>query len=172
MRVRIRFNGKEYASLGEMPPEERRRYEEVVQSLGPLLSNPDSNETTRSFEIGKDPGVHATVRTRIVVNGQTYNSPDELPPDLRRHYEEAMRNAGTGKGAPGKNVTISVVRREQPTGFDPQAPGIQPGPMFSDPDPGAIVARFTGRVLLAAASLFAIGVAAWLLFSAGIFGRH
>jgi len=32
--------------------------------------------------------------TRITINGQTYDSPDAMPPDVRRTYEEAMKLLG------------------------------------------------------------------------------
>ncbi len=32
--------------------------------------------------------------TRITVNGQSYDSPDAMPPEVRRTYEEAMRSLG------------------------------------------------------------------------------
>jgi hypothetical protein len=32
--------------------------------------------------------------TRITINGQHYDSPDAMPPDVRRTYEEAMRTVG------------------------------------------------------------------------------
>jgi hypothetical protein len=34
----------------------------------------------------------------IVIDGKTYNSPDEMPPDIRQKYEQAMRSLGDANG--------------------------------------------------------------------------
>jgi hypothetical protein len=34
----------------------------------------------------------------IVIDGKTYRSPDEMPPDIRQKYEQAMRSLGDANG--------------------------------------------------------------------------
>jgi hypothetical protein len=46
--------------------------------------------------------------TRITVNGQHYGSPDEMPPDVRRQYDEAMRMMGTALAGKGSGTTQVV----------------------------------------------------------------
>jgi hypothetical protein len=59
--------------------------------------------------------------TRITVNGQTYNSLDEMPPDVRQKYEAAMaklKEDRDGNGIPdvfespagGSNNVVNVVK--------------------------------------------------------------
>jgi len=44
--------------------------------------------------------------SRITINGQHYESPDEMPPDVRRQYEEALRLIGPAlAGAKGSDTT-------------------------------------------------------------------
>lgn len=171
MRFRIQFNGREYASLEDMPAEERRRYEVVIRNLGPLMAGTGAKDAGIPSGPGDEASVRAVVNTRIVVNGREYGSADELPPDIRRLYDEATRQAG-GPGASNASVTFSVTSSERPHGSAGQHIGPPPALGYSDPDPGAVIARFTGRVALAVASLFAIGVAVWLLFGAGVIGTH
>jgi hypothetical protein len=45
---------------------------------------------------------------RITVNGQHYGSPDEMPPDVRRQYEEAMRLIGPALAGKGSGTTQVV----------------------------------------------------------------
>lgn len=48
------------------------------------------------------------ITQRITINGRQYGSPDEMPPDVRRQYEDAMRAMGTalaaGKGSDTRHV--------------------------------------------------------------------
>ena len=59
---------------------------------------------------------------RITINGQQYDSPEEMPPDVRRMYEEAMRTLGSSlasgqsggstqvfTGHAGQSIEASVV---------------------------------------------------------------
>jgi hypothetical protein len=46
--------------------------------------------------------------TRITVNGQHYDSPDAMPPDVRRLYDEAMRTVAPSlaSGQGGANMQV------------------------------------------------------------------
>ena len=47
--------------------------------------------------------------SRITINGQSYDSPDAMPPDVRRLYDEAMRSVGPAlAGGTGTDVTQVV----------------------------------------------------------------
>src|SRR5689334_13641478 len=46
--------------------------------------------------------------TKITINGQQYDSPEAMPPDVRRMYEEAMRVAGASL-ASGKSGSSTQV---------------------------------------------------------------
>ncbi len=102
MSVKIVFNGTEYDGVEAMPPDVRRAYEAALESLGKA-----GGETLASLlKDGSGGGaggaggasIKATFR-EIVVNGKKYGSPDEMPPDIRRSYEEAMASLAPDEGA-------------------------------------------------------------------------
>lgn len=60
------------------------------------------------------------MQTRINVNGKDYSSVDDMPPDVRRQYNETMKlladrdgngvpDVFEGKFPPGKNVNVTTV---------------------------------------------------------------
>ena len=48
------------------------------------------------------------ISTRITINGRDYKSLDEMPPDVRRQYEEAMRKFGSALAAGKANDATSA----------------------------------------------------------------
>jgi hypothetical protein len=90
--MKIVVNGREYASVDEMPAAERQLYESALASL-----------TGDAAKSGIQPHVNVQTKTRIVVNGKEYRSLEELPPDLRRIYETATKS-----GANRLTLTASV----------------------------------------------------------------
>ena len=46
---------------------------------------------------------------RITVNGRHYGSPEEMPPDVRRQYEEAMRRMGAALADGKASDTTQVI---------------------------------------------------------------
>jgi len=46
--------------------------------------------------------------TRITVNGKHYKSPEEMPPDVRRQYEQAMRMIGPALASAQGSATTRV----------------------------------------------------------------
>jgi hypothetical protein len=99
----IVIDGKTYHSLEEMPPDVRQRYEQAMRSLGDANNNqiPDAFETLNIFaDKDKDgaPDVlenivagQAVVNSmKIVVDGKEFNGIENLPPEARARYEEAM----------------------------------------------------------------------------------
>ena len=46
--------------------------------------------------------INFNVKTKIKINGKEYNSPEEMPPDIRSLYEKAMANReGSSANIPG-----------------------------------------------------------------------
>lgn len=98
----IVIDGKTYNNVDEMPEDVRRNYENAMRQSG-NRSNNDSNSydflEALADNIGEMPnafeGTTANVfsSSRIVINGRVYNSIDELPPDVRAEYEQAMSAA-------------------------------------------------------------------------------
>ena len=99
----IVIDGKTYNSVDEMPPDVRQKYEQAMKSLKDekrngfpdqfesvsILKDQDGNGIPDIFE-GNTTTQISTTSTRIVVNGKEYGSIEELPPDARIRYEQAM----------------------------------------------------------------------------------
>jgi hypothetical protein len=71
LRTKIRYNGKEYSSPGELPPEVRLAYENALK--------------------GKAAGFEgAIVKKRFSINGQSFASEEEMPADVRKLCDDVM----------------------------------------------------------------------------------
>ena len=93
--MKIVVNGREYASVDEMPAAERQLYEGALASLA---AEPKS---------GTEHHVTVNTKTQIVVNGKEYGSLEELSPDMRRIVETATKSGAnrltlTASLGPGK----------------------------------------------------------------------
>jgi hypothetical protein len=99
----IVIDGKTYNSVDEMPPEIRQKYEQAMRSLGDANSNqiPDAFETMNIFADKDADGVpdvlenltagHAAVSSmKIIIDGKQFDGLENLPPEARAKYEEAM----------------------------------------------------------------------------------
>jgi hypothetical protein len=102
----IVIDGKTYTSVDEMPPDIRAKYEEAMRGLDRDRNGmPDTPDRVDPFEDknkdgmpdafeglapiqGSTPTVMSS--SKILVNGQVYDSLDQLPPEVRAKYEEAM----------------------------------------------------------------------------------
>lgn len=83
------LNGKEYDGVDAMPPDVRRDYETVLESL----KNTGGDEVLSLLSSGEHHSIKASFR-EIVVNGKSYGSVDEMPADVRKTYEEAVARLG------------------------------------------------------------------------------
>jgi hypothetical protein len=92
---KIVLNGKEYDGVESMPPDVRRDYEAVLESLQAT----GGEEVLSLLKSGEHANIKASLR-EIVVNGKSYGSVDEMPADVRRTYEEAVARM-EGGGAVG-----------------------------------------------------------------------
>ena len=98
----IVIDGKTYNSVDEMPEDVRRNYERAMSQLGDsnkdgipdmlenLTSATDQNKTGMPDAIENMVSNVFTSSTKVIVNGAEYNSLDELSPELRAKYEQAM----------------------------------------------------------------------------------
>ncbi len=91
------LNGKEYDGIEAMPPDVRRDYEAVLESL----KNTGGEEVLSLLERGDRTSIKATFR-EIVVNGKTYGSIEEMPAEVRRVYEQAVARMGSAAAAPAR----------------------------------------------------------------------
>jgi hypothetical protein len=82
---RVIFNGREYASPDEMPPDVRRLYDDVLASVA------------GSDKVGGPGHSEIKIRTRLVVNGKEYASVAEMPLSIRGAYEKLIHHAAPGQ---------------------------------------------------------------------------
>ena len=111
MESKIIFNGREYASVNEMPPDVRQAYERVMKTL----ADSDGDGVPDVLEHLSGDAV-STTTSEIVVNGREYASVDDMPYDVRQVYERMMKmradSDGDGvpdifKGKGGNVVTVT-----------------------------------------------------------------
>jgi hypothetical protein len=106
----IVIDGKTYNSVDKMPPEIRQKYEQAMRSLGDANKNqiPDAFETMNIFADKDRDGVpdvleninagQAVVNSmKIIVDGKEVDGLENLPPEARARYEEAMSKLDTNR---------------------------------------------------------------------------
>ena len=92
------FNGAEYDSVEAMPPDVRAQYEKVLESLK-QTGGDEVLSALQRVSSGGSLGVGGTIKAtyrEIVVNGKKYGNVGDMPPDVRRLYEQALGQAGAG----------------------------------------------------------------------------
>ena len=106
---KIVIDGKTYNSVDEMPEDVRRTYEEAMRGLGsapsaaldPMqaLNNlfADANNNGMPDIMENQPVINIAGGTHLVVDGRTYNSVDDLPPDARARYEQAISSMDSNR---------------------------------------------------------------------------
>ena len=104
MRPRIIvIDGKTYNSVDEMPADVRQRYEQAMRTLKDQDGNriPDAIEHSNMLADNNRNGIPDMVENtagapivakaiKVLLDGKEFNSLDELPPDARAKYEQAM----------------------------------------------------------------------------------
>ena len=99
----IVIDGKTYNSVNEMPPDVRQKYEQAMRSLGDANNNriPDAFESANILADQDRDGIPdafenlsaqstAVSSMKIMIDGKEFNRIEDLPPDARARYEEAM----------------------------------------------------------------------------------
>src|SRR5215470_10817720 len=105
---RIVIDGKIYNSVDEMPADVRQRYEQALSSLKDQNGNgvPDILENNNRLadnnsdgipDIAENPLGSPIVKAalKIMMNGREFHSIDDLPPEVRAKYEQAMSKLDT-----------------------------------------------------------------------------
>jgi hypothetical protein len=97
--------------------------------------------------------------TRIVVNGQSYDSLDAMPPDVRRLYDDALATLGSRESA--SVASGGSLSRVSGVGAD----GAEMARLASSPAPIGPTASSSPptRVLVLALGLLLLGLLAYLL---------
>ncbi|MCI0554633.1 MAG: hypothetical protein L0287_27095 [Anaerolineae bacterium] len=177
----IVIDGKTYKSVDEMPEDVRRNYESAMSQLGDEDRNgiPDVLENLTNLADQNKNGMPDSVEgmisnvissTKIIVNGTEYNSLDELPPDIRAKYEQAMGSLDANRnGVPDflegmMNTSNQTSNTEHshvmPT---PRSPApISASPTIAPETTNGWMLALLGIVLLGVCAFGAIGV--WYFF--------
>lgn len=108
--TKITINGRRYDSRESMPPDVRLIYEEAMRSLDPRVAS-GLGTHTHAAPLGGELVVNRVVH----VNEHRYGSLDELPPEVRRMYDEAMRGATSPVTRPETSVHVSVNLADGPS---------------------------------------------------------
>ncbi len=100
---RIVIDGKSYNSVDEMPEDVRKKYEAALHSLKDQNGNsiPDVLENMGTLTDNNGDGIPDIVENtlgspivkaalKIMMNGKEFHSLDDLPPEARAKYEQAM----------------------------------------------------------------------------------
>ena len=99
----IVINGKTYNSVDEMPEDVRKQYEQAMNSIRDenrnqipdafesmnILADKDRDGIPDAFE-NMSSNVVVSGNMKIIVDGKEFNSLEDLPPDVRARYEQAM----------------------------------------------------------------------------------
>lgn len=108
---KIMINGQPYESPDAMPPDVRRTYEEAMRAVGSPSASRENDGTTQVFTgHAGDLGASVVVNRVVTVDQRTYGSVDELPPDVRRLYDDALGGADpqVGSTRPKTSLHLSV----------------------------------------------------------------
>jgi hypothetical protein len=170
----IVIDGKTYKSVEEMPEDVRRNYEQALGNMDKDRNGiPDMLENANAFFDDKDgtpdtfEGMTSKVitTTKVIVNGREYNSLNDLPPDVRAKFKQAMGTFDSDQNgmpdflegmtnAPKQTINVG-------TGFGTETPRrAQPTPV-----PASIEPDTSNGWMLALAGLFIL-----LLCVAGAIG--
>jgi hypothetical protein len=99
----IVIDGKTYNSVNEMPADVRQKYEQAMSTFKDQDGNriPDSIENNNMLADNDRNGIPDIMENtpgapiianaiKVLVDGKAFNSLDELPPEARAKYEQAM----------------------------------------------------------------------------------
>jgi hypothetical protein len=106
MSAKITFNGQTYDGLESMPPDVRVKYQAILDALGTA----DREKLEAAMGSGAGLRINTTVRRKIRLNGQDYDSVDAMPADIRAAYERAV----AGKEAARVGATTSEMPSPPP----------------------------------------------------------
>ncbi len=104
--LEIVVDGHTYRSADEMPPDVRGVYEQMRKALSSAVDDPNSEvETMPGGRIIRSEGTEVTLDGRHV-------DPADLPPKLRRAYEEALAELDHAEEfqGPGRDRTVGEAR--------------------------------------------------------------
>lgn len=185
----IVINGKTYKSVEEMPEDVRRKYETAMQALDKNQNGvPDMLENTNRLADKNQGGMenvfedlssfqgstsHVITTTRISINGQVYESLDQLPPEIRAKYEQALGAMDANKngipdfveGMLGSAIQTNNIATDFGTASSrPASPNPIPVGSTIEPDSSRGWMPVLAGILLIGLCLAASAVGVWYFF--------
>jgi hypothetical protein len=168
----IVIDGKTYHSVNEMPEDVRRSYEDAMRNLDHNRNGtPDPFEGAASFQDTTTSVINAA---KIVVNGQVFDGLDQLPPEVRAKYEQAMGAMDANKngipdfveGMLGTSNQTNPVATSFGTTAHSRPASRKPKPVGSTIEPessGGWMLALTG-IILAGLCLVAAAAGVWYFY--------
>ncbi|GAB4467472.1 MAG: hypothetical protein Kow0070_30770 [Anaerolineales bacterium] len=155
----IVIDGKVYKSVDEMPADVRARYEQAAASLWQEI--PQTSQPSPSASV-------LTSGMKFIVDGQEYHRLEDLPPEARAKYEQAMAMLDKNQngmpdfleGMPGMRVQTpaqpALPSRPASRAPQPVSPTISP-----DTSSGWTLVLLVGFLLMLC---LAVAAGAWYFF--------
>ena len=137
----ITINGQHYDSPEAMPPDVRRLYEDALRTIESSRAAGTDRDSTQVLTGSALPGVKTSIviRKTFSVNGRTYSSLDEMPPNVRQRVESGLRTAQatTAPAIRDQHLALEIGKPQLQIHFSGPSPS-QPRPMQpSSMDSGA-----------------------------------
>jgi hypothetical protein len=150
----IVVNGKTYSDPDEMPPEIRQAYEQAMGALADKNQNgiPDILEGLQQSEnvSVQFPSLQVN-STQFIADGKVYTSMDDLPPEAREKYQQALAKMGqvmadaNQNGVPDIFENVPRKQAETPTlTANPDLMQDSYAPVVSEVKPGGKGMRVAG----------------------------
>lgn len=95
MTKKILFNGKEYDSPDEMPPDARQAYEAAMGQFNDMFADPDRDGVPDIFENltpGHAQNVQVFTTSNVIVDGKAYDSLADLPSEVQQKFQAAFED--------------------------------------------------------------------------------
>ena len=138
VKRKYKFEGREYDSIEDMPPEGQEAFKKAVPSESELAEKLD---------------LKAGQSTRIIYNGKEYDLND-LPPIVRKVYEKLMERTGNEPGSHETSSSMEIGDVPEPTAE------LRPGEMSAEP----IAPTATSPAVRFILTLVALGAIIFLIY--------
>ena len=175
----IVIDGVTYRSPEEMPVDVRQKYEAALgqlQAQGTEINNLMNNASTRAADSDGIADIFKGLTANIIasspnitVNGQTYANLDQLPPEVRAKYEQAMQALDANQnGVP--DFFEGMVNQQNQVASMGTPPPVSATSNLNTTYPATIEPEKTSPWLLVVGGVFILGVCllgalgAWYFF--------
>jgi len=170
----IVIDGKTYNSVDEMPPDIRQKYEQAMSTFKDknqnnipdgfehmnILAEKNNNGIPDIFENMSAASVVSNAM-KFIVNGQEFNNLEDLPPEARARYEQAMGNLDKNQnGMP--DILEGMMTISNPSTFNVQSAPLTPSPRPASRKPipvnSTIEPESSGGWMLALTGIILVGL--------------